>query len=550
LKTSGKITGTEEIVESILRGSAKILGCTSASLIMFDEADREVRLRVGTIAESLQPLAMVEEMVGELANASFRFSDVDGSLVFRSWRDRTVLETCSLAELAGNAFGDEVLGPVSALIGERRFICVPVLTGSHCHGLIVFEKAGSTPFSRQQRELLLQYAQRIGEIIEGGSTAQARPGSRGTQSSSPDVFLRVLVDMEGSAGGSSIDRGAGSEVAAVFVDPDFRITSCNDAVERLFGYSSGELTDRNIEALFKDRQQVKALLNKQFLFLSDGYFEEGIVLRQKGGRFMPARVKALLLADRSDRFVGFLVLIREYSSMADGDKDGDGAERLMRRERLATMGEMAAQLAHELRNPLVSIGATLEHIASDVANGNDVVEAVADVRAEIDRMDMILKTYLSIAARRKTKIEHVDLAATIEDAIRLLAQSRAGADRTIVSEVPAGLQVLADPDGLSQVFFNVLLNALEATSPGDRIICSGIDGGDDVTIHVDDTGQGLSCEPFECFEMFYTTRKNGTGLGLAVCRKIVESHGGVVTLINRKEGGCRATIVLPRKVKI
>jgi len=528
----GRITDVEGVVESILRGSAKILGCTSASLIVIDDTKGEVELRVGTIAQSLKPLARVEEIVGDLKGASFALGDVDTSLVYRSWKEHSVFETSSLGELAGDAFHPEVVGPITTMIGDHRFICVPALAGDGCQGVVVFEKEGTAPFNRQQRELLVQYAQRIGDIIGRG------PGGKNTEQA-------IDRDMTGT---QLIQLAMGESAPSMMVDPDFVITSCNDAARRLFDYPDGSLVGRDVEDLFEDPRQIRVLLNHQFLFLSDGHFEEGSVLRRRDGSSFPGKVETLLLADREDRVVGFLVMVREQSALHAAAQGHLGMDRLMRQERLATMGEMAAQLAHEIRNPLVAIGATLEHVEADLAEGRDVREAVSDMRQEIARMDMTLKAYLSMAVRSNASIAPVDLAEVVEDAARLLEGPCKSTGKAIRTLVPRELEVLADADGMRHVFFNLLLNALEAMKAGGEVTCFADVETDRVTIRIEDTGTGLECDPEECFGTFFTTKKHGTGLGLTVSRKIVEAHGGSVLLETRNEGGVRACVSLPLKV--
>lgn len=629
----------EVILESILRGAAKILGCTSANLTLFNESTQEVSVRVGTTAGSHPALKQVEAVVGEIRKRSFSFRDADRSLVFQAWRDRCVLETSSFAELLGQAFDPEVIGRISAMIGEHRFICVPTLNGSRCYGVIVFEKPGTHPFSPQQRELLLRYARRIGEIIENDLRDRGLRIPAGGDWSVGGVVARLLVDEGGVVVGSTdglpvesacgpetasqpppgwmaalvaragkflVDRGAGplyeslveapasegdprrrlaaevSRIAvrgqplalvsiyevrpkpelaghqllhlalgetapAVLVGPDYRITSCNDATERLFGYPAGDLVGRPIGILFRDPEETHTLLNHQFLFLSDGYHEEGTVLKHRDGRVFPGKVEALLLADTADQVVGFLVLIRDRSAVLDDPKDRNGLDRLMRRERLATLGEMAGQLAHEIRNPLLAVGATLESLIQDVAEGRDIRDVLETLRGEVTRMDMLLKDYLSVAARHQASLARVDLAQVIEDASRLLKTSRKSANKVITSKVPRGLTVLGDYDGLRHVFFNLILNALEAMPSGGEVQCTASVADSDVAIHVDDRGAGLACKSSECFEPFFTTKKHGTGLGLTVCQKVVAAHGGTITLKNRRGGGCRATVVLPRR---
>lgn len=629
-------TGIEVILESILNGAAKILGCTSANLILFNESTREIRVHVGTKAESELVLNQVEAIAGEIRKQSFSFRDAERSLVFQAWRDRCVIETSSFPELLGQAFAPEVIGQVASMLGEHRFICVPTSDGSRCDGVIVFEKPGTHPFSPQQRELLLMYARRIGEIME--NDLRDRRPTEG-DSFATGVFARLLVDGDGHVAGTSDGPtveslcGPGSAVAlqprfvnevvarasrfvhsgevgpitmsrsgdaspdgspservvaevsrmvvggnafalvsfhvvrpkpelaghqilhlalaeaapAFLMDPDYRITSCNDATERLFGYPPADLVGQPIGTLFHDPEEVHTLLNHQFLFLSDGYHEEETVLKHRDGRVFPGKVKALLLADRADQVVGYLMLIRDRSAALDDPKDRQGLDRLMRRERLATMGEMAGQLAHEIRNPLLAVGATLESLIQDVEDGRDVRDVLRTLRGEVTRMDMLLKDYLSVAGRHKVSLARVDLGRVIADATRLLETSRKSANKAIRSEVPEGLAVLADPDGLRHVFFNLILNALEAMPSGGEVRCTASFGDRDVTVHIDDRGAGLACKPEKCFEPFFTTKKHGTGLGLTVCQEIVAAHGGTITLRNRAGGGCRASVVLPRR---
>jgi PAS domain S-box-containing protein len=621
----------DTIIEAVLRGAAKILGCTSATLIVFDEVARHVRLRVGAVSESADPLGEAEGIIGELTSLTCSFEQVADSCVFASWRDRTPLETPSLVELVGSAMPRDAVEPVQRMIGDYRFACIPALAGSRCYGIIVFTKPGRHPFSAQQRELHLRYARRIADIIENGlrdvgsrfvglhdrplplvvgravidpdgTVSGISPAGTGLPANLPPgaiarvaerarVWLatpvpdgaRDLVDLEdaaqdlpreercglaaelerlqiggrtcalatllevrprtGPGGFQLLHLALGEAAPSILVDPDFSITSWNDAARRLFAWPADEIAGVPVGALFSNPEDIRAILDRQFLMVASGWFEEATVLRRHDGSLFPAKIEALLLSDHEDRTIGFLVLVRDRTT-AGGDRDA--IDRLMRQERLANMGELAAQLAHELRNPLVAIGATLEGVQADLEEGRDVREIVRDVRSEVDRMDTILRDYLSMAARRDRSIGHVDLATGVDDAIRLLAASRRAAGVTVSSDIPPDTAILGDPDGLRHVFFNLLVNAAEAMTSGGSIRCSAAVGPEDVTLHFDDTGPGLACDERECFEPFFTTKKQGTGLGLAVCQKIAEAHGGAVTLTNRVEGGCRASVALPR----
>jgi signal transduction histidine kinase len=219
-------------------------------------------------------------------------------------------------------------------------------------------------------------------------------------------------------------------------------------------------------------------------------------------------------------------------------------EDLVEHERLATMGELAAQLAHEVRNPMLAIGANLESMSRGPIDGR-IQERLGSLSAEIRRMDMILKKYL--AARSDLSFREVRLADVVQDARQLLEGARKQAGKKITVSVDPGLGVWGDHDSLKHLVFNLLLNALEASPSGGEVSCRVEAGERALTLFVEDRGPGLAAPVEHCFRPFFTTKKNGTGLGLAVCQKLAKAHGGVVDLRAREGGGCQAVLVLPRR---
>lgn len=611
-----------DVLASVLRGAAKILGCNTATLIVLSERTGTVRIRVGVGAEVRPALDVVEEAFGGNVNElTFTFPRVRDSLIFRSWSEDVPLECSTIEELARNAFPEEAFALLASVLGPHRFICVPVATRVRRYGVIIFEKDGDAPFSRQQRELMVRYAGRIAEILENdlwsvgdvllrdaaeppveraayavlrrdgtllssggawsveadggelwrevrqrawtaGAESRAEPMEIGLASpagvgrrklwmetarlpwNGEDAVLCRLWEPKRAAETSLenvlLQLATGEAAPALFVDAEYRITSANPATETLFGYAAGELRNRPVEALFQDPQDVARLLNHRLLLVSQGYGEEGTVIRRRDGTLLPARMEAVLLADPEHRVLGFLLLIRPRPH------PDTGAAGLVQRERLATMGEMAAALAHEIRNPLVAIGAALEGLGAELAHHEDAVHVLADVSREIVRLDMLLRDYLSLAVRQNAALARVDLADPVEDACRLLRQSGKLGDRRLENGVERGMTVMADSDALRHVFFNLLLNAAEATPESGRIFCRARGSEREAAVTVEDDGAGLAAPGERCLEPFFTTKENGSGLGLAVCQRIVQSHGGALYLQQREEGGCRATVVLRR----
>ncbi len=545
-----QVASVEAFLGSILRGAAKILGCSSANLIIFDNKTKELRIRVGAIAARHARLGEIEAVLGSAFQRTvLSMKDVEDTLVYAAWRDRTVLETDSFEVLVGTAFPRSVVVEIAKELSDHLFICVPVVGRCSALGVIIFTKEDLHPFGRQHRELFVRYAQRIGEIIENESFG------RGAMVPFRESVLTTDSREIGQSSPHSIEIhllhfALGDAAPAILVDPKFSITSCNEATRQLLGYTSEELIGRPIGTIFKHSANINSILDQQFLALSNGYFEEAQQIKHKNGSLLSGRVEALLLADEENCMVGFLVLLRDQSFAEGEDAFENNTTRLMRQERLATMGEMTAQLAHEIRNPIVSVGATLEMMCHEEDRDPEDKHILAELAREVTRVDTILQDYLSLSVRQNTSVSRVELDAVIADAIRLLSSSRDTKGTTITSTVEAGIVVIADYLGLRQVFINLLRNALEASPPESEITCVADSEEHEAIIHIDDSGPGLPDEAYDCFKPFYTTKKNGTGLGLTVCQKIIEAHGGAITLRKRESRGCRASVSFVRRMII
>jgi PAS domain S-box-containing protein len=613
LMTKAESTNLARFLEAVLRGAAKIVGCGSTNLILFNEKTQDIRVHLGITAAVFPVIAQIEKLLGaQFRNFSWPMRSAEGSLATRCWREALFCETSSLQELVGAALSPMVLVAVERLIGERSYACVPALSSTRNYGVLLFEKQGREPFNRQQREVLLRYARRIGEILENdllgqsqtlfdqlpddepdsllfdesgelrghspgagmaidqvlrdgdllrsmGTNARAfvrAPQSERERSYDVDGKLRITLsrlDFDGTQGAlcrlsapwqaaacleNQLGRlTLGEPAPALFVDPAFRISSCNPATQQLLGYDPAKLAGQPIGVLLSAPDEIMAILSHQTLEPQRAYSERATVVRHHDGSLVPVRVEALLLADDFHQLVGFLLVLRTPPK-----RDSDHLEQ---QERFATMGEMAAHLAHEIRNPLVAIGATLESLIREPETPASQREILAALAKEIVRMDMTLKDYL--AARREMAVSQVSVGDLLDDARRLLAGAHRLTGKTICCEVDPKLTIEADYEAMKQVVFNLMLNALEATPAEGEVTCHATQSGFQLAITVEDRGPGLPASAADCLRPFFTTKKNGTGLGLAVCQKIARAHGGFVDLRNRVGGGCQARIVLPTR---
>jgi PAS domain S-box-containing protein len=525
-------TSLEEFLRAVLRGATKIVGCGSTNLVLINEQMQELRVRLGTSADSLPIVAQIEDVLGgSFSGIAISVAQARASLIYRCFRDLCLGETSSVRELVGGAFAAPVVDALTQLIGKHRFLCVPALGPTRAYGVLLFERDGTEPYTRQQRELLLCYARRIGEILENDLLGHGQQliSERRT---GPD---RLLFDL--------LQLTLGDPAPALFLDPEFIVTSCNDATRPQLGYEPPELVGRHVGTVFAEPHAMVEVLRQQTLDPSTPYREESALVQRRDGSVTAARVEALVLADERHAVVGYLVLVRP---VADGAREA--ADRVVRQERLATMGEMAAQLAHELRNPIVAVGAALDTLARDPSLAEEHRSLVGAIVREVVRMDLTLRDYL--AARHELCFAAHRIASLVDGARELLEAAHRLADKRVRSLIDPDLAIHADSHALRHVFFNLLLNALEASPPGAEVTCRAEVGDRHVAVYVEDRGHGLRAAATDCFQPFFTTKKNGTGLGLSVCQEIARAHGGLVELRSRDGGGCRAVVVLPRGLPV
>jgi signal transduction histidine kinase len=220
---------------------------------------------------------------------------------------------------------------------------------------------------------------------------------------------------------------------------------------------------------------------------------------------------------------------------------------MSRAEHMATLGELATGLAHEIRNPLAGIAGVVEIIGRDLPSTSPARAVVKDVRREIARINHIVTDLLQTARPHPPRVHRSDLNTTVEHAVMLgRQQASAKSVEIALRKDPSLPEVEHDSDQIHQVLLNLLLNALQAIDQQGRITVTLERQGDTAAVAVADNGRGISPDLLpNIFRPFFTTKGDGTGLGLSLAQRIVEDHQGRIDVTSTVGKGTSFTVILP-----
>jgi signal transduction histidine kinase len=241
--------------------------------------------------------------------------------------------------------------------------------------------------------------------------------------------------------------------------------------------------------------------------------------------------------------------LRTAEQLAEANERIQLAEQAARRsDRLAALGQLSAGLAHELRNPLGTIKASAELLQRNVASENDVAREMAGfIASEVDRTNSLVTRFLQFARPLKLRRDKADLSQTLDRAIAQVEREAKGA-AIYKNYQPEIAPFPFDAELMERVFYNLILNAVQASPPGGAVSVKTRAGADRVEIAVIDRGVGI--EPAQrdsIFNPFFTTKPEGVGLGLAIVSKIVDEHGGKITVESEPGKGSIFHVVLPNE---
>ena len=222
-------------------------------------------------------------------------------------------------------------------------------------------------------------------------------------------------------------------------------------------------------------------------------------------------------------------------------------EKLSRAEHLAEIGQLAASLAHEIKNPLAGISGAIQIIRDGLDPDYKHREIIHEILSQINRLDAVVKDLLVYARPVPPRLAYCSLEAVARRVMTFMCDESSAKHASLEFAASGNnTRIRADETKIEQLILNLLLNAAQASSSGGTIRINTEADGDWVRLVVEDSGQGMAPDVRQrAFEPFFTTKAKGTGLGLPICKNIVEAHGGRISLHPAQGGGTRVVVEFP-----
>jgi two-component system sensor histidine kinase PilS (NtrC family) len=323
-----------------------------------------------------------------------------------------------------------------------------------------------------------------------------------------------------------------------------RITFANRAASEITGKTAAELCTLGIGALLgqPDRflQEIRAALDRR----SRHRFE--IDWKDARGRDLFLGFTVSVLRERDGREVGMIFIFQDLTEIRVLE------EEVALKKRMAALGEMAAGVAHELRNPLASLSGSVQVLQRDLRPRGEAGDLMEIVVKETKRLDGIIRDFLLFAKPGRFHPSRVDIAPLLAETLSLLEHSdERRRDQRILTEIaPEPVEAWVDADRMKQVFWNLAKNALKAMPQGGTLLARARRGPDGAQVSFVDSGVGMSeDEVAKSFQPFHGGFVGGSGLGLSIVYRIVQEHGGRIQVQSRPGTGTTITLVLPAEAR-
>jgi PAS domain S-box-containing protein len=371
---------------------------------------------------------------------------------------------------------------------------------------------------------------------------------RARRKAEQELLLRSVA-LEAAANGVMITNSNGE---IIWVNP---------ALSHSSGYSAEELIGQN-PRLFKSEKQDDSFYKELWeTILSGKIWHNTLVNRRKDGALYPDDMTIAPIRDENGAITHFVAIDQDITELQQAldqltSKNQELAlmtQQLWQASKLATMGELAASVAHELNNPLATVTLRVELLTMQLSDDSPMLQPLAVIAHEVERMANLVHNLLQFSRRGHRQISTLDIRQEIANSVEFVHYYLRNRKIEVVTEFPSFLDTIqADRQHLRQLFLNLLTNSSDAMPQGGKLIVRAmnakLENTKAVQVEFADTGEGISPENLaKIWEPFFTTKPEGkgTGLGLAICRRIVDEHGGKIEIESEIGTGTTVRVTLP-----
>jgi len=329
-------------------------------------------------------------------------------------------------------------------------------------------------------------------------------------------------------------------IGLIAIDTGENIASLNTVAGAILQVSLTDVIDKPASQVLPEK--LWALVEN--LKMKAAAVEKEIDCPVAGGRVIPVEVSANILEDENENFLGYVLLFKDLSEVRTLRKE------IARNQRLATVGRLAAGVAHEIRNPLSSIKGFATYFKERYLDVPEDQRIAGIMIQEVDRLNRVVSQLLEFARPATINKKSVLLPDFIKDSLKLVEGRASEKNIEIKTGFAAGAKaVFLDPDKMNQVFLNLYLNAIEAMGENGGTLGVYLESAPDqkgMEIRVSDTGIGIREEDLgHVFDPYFTTKAAGTGIGLAIVHKILEVHKGEIKIDSQPGKGTVVILTLP-----
>ncbi len=324
----------------------------------------------------------------------------------------------------------------------------------------------------------------------------------------------------------------------ITVDRSLRVATYNPSALEILRKTKDEVDGRSISEVLPLEDEIRKVLAD-----SESILEKEVKVSSPDNRktFLHLSVSPLREPD-SQLVRGAVVIMRDLTLIRELE------QKIILSEKFAALGRLSAGVAHEIRNPLNSIRGFIQYFQKKLSLEEQDYRYTDLMLTEVDRLNRVISKLLAYSKPREPRLSIRSVDEILDHCIRVLEREavEAGVDMVRNSRADNAPLVLMDTDQMTQVFLNILINALESTPRGGKVYV-GCDTSlvDKVHIVVQDTGEGIPKENLDkLFDPFFSTKKKGTGLGLAIVKSIIEGHGGEIEVESEPGGGTRFIVTL------